>query len=74
MTYHNLRAYVRDVNMEVEFPFEAGDIIVEDAKINASSKIGGMLTPHRIVILSNHMDDLVSGAYWNAYTTWFKPL
>ena len=74
MTYHNLKAYVRDVNMEVEFPFEAGDIIVEDAKINASSKIGGMLTSHRIVILSNHMDDLVSGASWNAYTTWFKAL
>jgi hypothetical protein len=54
--------YVRDVNLadELASKYEAGQILTEKAFVDASSRIGGMVTSHRYLILSQFMLDLSS--------------
>lgn len=51
--------YVRDVNLapEIAGKYEAGQILTEKAFVDASSRIGGMVTSHRYLILSGYMAD-----------------
>lgn len=51
--------YVRDVNLKPELAdkYEIGQIITEKAFVDASDKIGGMVTTHRYLILSGYMAD-----------------
>lgn len=51
--------YVRDINLDPELAnkYEVGQIITERAFVDASSRIGGMVTTHRYLILSQWMTD-----------------
>jgi hypothetical protein len=51
--------YVRDVNLDGKLAskYEAGMIITEKGFVDASSRIGGMATSHRYLILSRFMAD-----------------
>ena len=52
--------YVRDANLKEEIAgkYKAGQIITEKAFVDASNRIGGMVTTHRYLILSGFMGDL----------------
>lgn len=52
--------YVRDIDLKPELAekYEVGQIITERAFVDASSRIGGMVTSHRYLILSQWMTDL----------------
>ena len=52
--------YVRDVNLaeNLASKYEPGQILTEKAFVDASSRIGGMVTSHRYLILSQFMLDL----------------
>ena len=52
--------YVRDANLteEIAAKYKAGQIITEKAFVDASNRIGGMVTTHRYLILSGFMGDL----------------
>lgn len=65
--------YVRDVNLDEKLAsrYEIGQIITERAFLDASPKIGGMITSHRYLILSNQMADLSQfeqGTNWGLHT------
>lgn len=51
--------YVRDANLkdEIAGKYKAGQIITEKAFVDASNRIGGMVTSHRYLILSGYMAD-----------------
>ena len=51
--------YVRDANLDEELAgkYEIGQILTEKAFVDASSRIGGMVTSHRYLILSQFMAD-----------------
>lgn len=56
--YKGLKAYVRDVNMPESFEekYFKGLLVREPDVTEASGRIAGMVTDHRFVILSNHME------------------
>lgn len=58
-TLRHASKYVRDVNLKPELAskYEIGQIITEKAFVDASDKIGGMVTTHRYLILSGYMAD-----------------
>ena len=58
-TFENASRYVRDVNLDSKLAdkYEIGQIILEKAFVDASSRIGGMITTHRYLILSGYMAD-----------------
>ena len=51
--------YVRDIDLKPELAekYEIGQIITERAFVDASARIGGMVTSHRYLILSQWMTD-----------------
>lgn len=51
--------YVRDTNLDEDLAgkYEIGQILTEKAFVDASSRIGGMVTTHRYLILSQFMAD-----------------
>ena len=55
----NSSRYVRDVNLKPELAekYEPGQIITEKGFVDASDRIGGMVTTHRYMILSGYMAD-----------------
>lgn len=59
-TFENASRYVRDVNLDSELAdkYETGQIIHEKGFVDASKRIGGMITSHRYLILSGYMMDL----------------
>jgi len=59
-TLSGLAIFARDVNLPENLAkkYGPGMIIREKAFVDASYKIGGMITTHRYMILSNHMADL----------------
>ena len=59
-TLHCAKRYVRDVNLDEKLAekYEIGQIITEKAFVDASSRIGGMMTTHRYTILSGNALDL----------------
>ncbi len=59
-TLSSAKKYVRDVNLaeNLSDKYKIGQFIKERAFIDASNKIGGMITSHRYLILSNQMADL----------------
>ena len=58
-TFENASRYVRDVNLDSKLAekYEIGQIIQEKAFVDASNRIGGMITTHRYLILSGYMAD-----------------
>ncbi|WP_295113917.1 NADAR domain-containing protein [uncultured Methanobrevibacter sp.] len=65
--------YVRDVNLDEKLAekYEIGQIITERAFVDASPKIGGMMTTHRYLIISQWMMDLSrfeEGTSWGLHT------
>lgn len=52
--------YVRDVNLDEKLAgkYEIGQLILEKGFVDASSRIGGMITTHRYLIVSKYMADL----------------
>ena len=58
-TFNGSSRYVRDVNLDVNLAdrYEIGQIITEKGYLDASSRIGGMVTTHRYLILSKYMAD-----------------
>lgn len=58
-TFENASRYVRDVNLDSKLveKYEIGQIIQEKAFVDASNRIGGMITTHRYLILSGYMAD-----------------
>ena len=57
-TYPSIAHYARDVNLgRFEDKYTKGIILREKAFVDASMKVGGMVTTHRFSILSNHMAD-----------------
>ncbi len=65
--------YVRDVNLKEDLAskYEIGQIITEKAFVDASTKIGGMVTSHRYMILSQYFSDLSQfehGTDWALHT------
>jgi hypothetical protein len=59
-TYPGLTLFVRDVNLPPELSgrYADGLVIRERGFTDATPRLGGMVTTHRYVILSNHMADL----------------
>lgn len=59
-TLHSSKRYVRDVNLSNDLAkkYREGQIITEKAFVDATDKIGGLVTSHRYLILSNKMLDL----------------
>ena len=59
-TFPGLTMYVRDVDLDpICFAkYKPGIILREKAFTDASNRVMGMMTTHRIAILSNHMSDL----------------
>ena len=71
-TFENASRYVRDVNLDSKFvdKYEIGQIIQEKAFVDASDRIGGMITSHRYLILSGYMADFSSfekGTNWGLH-------
>lgn len=71
-TYHNVKYLVRDVNLSPDFEskYEVGRILQEKAFVDATDKVGGMVTSHRFTILTNHMKDISAhehGTNWNLH-------
>ncbi|MBR4448365.1 NADAR family protein [Methanobrevibacter sp.] len=65
--------YVRDVDLDdaLAGKYEAGQILTEKAFVDATPKIGGMLTSHRYLIISQYMADLSQfehGTGWGLHT------
>ena len=58
--FANSSRYVRDTNLDEKLAekYEIGQILTERAFVDASSRIGGMVTSHRYLILSQFMADL----------------
>ena len=58
-TFAGASRYVRDANLDEKLveKYEIGQIIHENAFVDASDKIGGMVTTHRYLILSGYMAD-----------------
>ena len=58
--YPGLTMFVRDTDLpgRLAAKYVSGEIIREKAFVDASSRIGGMVTTHRYFILSNHMGNL----------------
>ena len=58
--FSSSQKYVRDVNLDEKLAenYEVGQIITERAFVDASSRIGGMVTSHRYLIFSQFMADL----------------
>ena len=54
-----LANHVRDVNLDPKIAelYKPGIILREKAFVDASRRVGGMVTTHRFAILSNHMAD-----------------
>ena len=72
-TFENASRYVRDVNLKPELAdkYEIGQIIHERGFVDASNRIGGMVTTHRYLILSSYMADFSrfeSGTNWGLHT------
>ncbi len=72
-TFENASRYVRDVNLDEKLAgkYEPGQIIHERAFVDASSRIGGMVTSHRYLILSSYMADFSlfeQGTNWGLHT------
>lgn len=66
--------YVRDANLKKDLAekYEIGQILTERAFVDGSDKIGGMITNHRYLILSNQMMNLSEfedGTNWGLHTT-----
>jgi hypothetical protein len=59
-TYPGLQLFVRDVNLSQELArsYRPGLLIRERGFTDATPRLGGMVTTHRFVILSNHMADV----------------
>ena len=55
-----LTNYVRDANLDpaVATLYKPGMVIRDKAFVDATRRIGGMVTTHRFAILSNHMANL----------------
>ena len=58
-TFVGASRYVRDVNLDEKLAgkYQIGQIIQERAFVDASNRIGGMVTSHRYLILSSYMAD-----------------
>ncbi len=58
-TFVGASRYVRDVNLDEKLAgrYEIGQIIHERGFVDASDRIGGMVTSHRYLILSSYMAD-----------------
>ena len=58
-TFAGASRYVRDVNLDEKLAgrYEIGQIIHERGFVDASKRIGGMVTSHRYLILSSYMAD-----------------
>lgn len=58
--YPGIGIYYRDINLPVQFAekYTADLIIREKGMTDASNRLGGMVTTHRYIILSNHMGNL----------------
>ncbi len=58
-TFVGASRYVRDVNLDEKLAgrYEIGQIIQERGFVDASNRIGGMVTSHRYLILSSYMAD-----------------
>lgn len=70
--YPGIAMFVRDVNLAdgLAEKYQAGSIIRERAFTDASCRIGGLVTTHRYVILSNHMRDFSAfehGTHWGLH-------
>ena len=70
--YPGIAMFVRDVNLAdgLADKYQAGSIIRERAFTDASCRIGGLVTTHRYVILSNHMGNLSAfehGTHWGLH-------
>lgn len=61
-TYPGLRMFARDANLPPEFAelYRPGMVIRERGFTDATPLLGGMVTTHRYVILSNHMGDIAA--------------
>ncbi len=63
-TYPGLQLFVRDLNLgRLEELYTIGTVLRERGFTDASARIGGMVTTHRMAILSNHMRDLSEYEY-----------
>lgn len=58
--------YIRDVDLDENMAgkYEIGQIIYEKTFVDASDKIGGMITTHRYIILSNRINKLDEKDEW----------
>lgn len=70
--YPGLAMFVRDVNLAegLAEKYTAGSVIREKAFTDASCRIGGLVTTHRYIILSNHMGNLSAfehGTNWGLF-------
>lgn len=73
LVFPGLQMFVRDVNLseEIASKYIPGTFLHERGFTDASCRIGGMETTHRIAILSNHMRDLrhfENGTNWGMFT------
>ena len=73
-TLESCDMFVRDVNLSEDLAnnYEIGMILNEKAFVDASDKIGGMVTSYRYLILSNQMNDLSEfekDTNWGLHTT-----
>jgi hypothetical protein len=68
-TLYSSSKYVRDVNLDEKFAskYEAGQFITEKGFVEASSKIGGMITTHRYLIVSKYMADF---SHHDEFSNW----
>lgn len=59
-TYPGLQLFARDVSLSPEqaVKYTAGLVIRERGFTDATPRLGGMVTTHRFVIMSNHMADV----------------
>ncbi len=60
IVYPGMGVYYRDINLPAQFAekYTTDLIIREKGMTDASNRLGGMVTTHRYVILSNHMGNL----------------
>lgn len=58
--YPGMMMFARDTNLspELEAKYQPGRVIRERAFVDATARVGGMVTSHRFAILSNHMANL----------------
>ena len=69
----NSSRYVRDANLDegIAGKYQKGQILTERGFVDATDKIGGMMTTHRYMILSGYMADLSKfekGTDWGLHT------